>query len=115
MTAVTIHSDFGAQENSLSVSIVSPSICDEVMGPDDMILVFWMLSFNPVFVTLLFFPPHNSYFPTYPTSPLNQPQADLPSWPWPGTCNSGAMLKQVSKENCKSLDWTERLWMISFC
>ena len=29
---------------SLTVSIVSPSICHEVMGPDAMILVFWMLS-----------------------------------------------------------------------
>ena len=28
---------------SLTVSIVSPSICHEVMGPDAMILVFWML------------------------------------------------------------------------
>ena len=28
---------------------VSPSICHEVMGPDAMILVFWMLSFNPTF------------------------------------------------------------------
>ena len=27
---------------SVSVSIVSPSICHEVMGPDTMILVFWM-------------------------------------------------------------------------
>ena len=26
---------------------VSPSICHEVMGPDAMILVFWMLSFKP--------------------------------------------------------------------
>ena len=34
---------------SLSVSIVSPSICHEVMGPDAMILVFWMLSFKPTF------------------------------------------------------------------
>ena len=34
---------------SLTVSIVSPSICHEVMGPDAMILVFWMLSFNPAF------------------------------------------------------------------
>ena len=34
---------------SLSVSIVSPPICHEVMGPDAMILVFWMLSFKPVF------------------------------------------------------------------
>ena len=28
---------------------VSPSICHEVMGPDAMILVFWMLSFKPIF------------------------------------------------------------------
>ena len=34
---------------SLIVSIVSPSICHEVMGPDTMILVFWMLSFKPAF------------------------------------------------------------------
>ena len=33
---------------SASVSIVSPSICYEVMGPDA-ILVFWMLSFKPTF------------------------------------------------------------------
>ena len=32
-----------------TVSIVSPSICHEVMGPDAMILVFWMLSFKPTF------------------------------------------------------------------
>ena len=29
---------------SVTVSIVSPSICYEVMGPDAMILVFWMFS-----------------------------------------------------------------------
>ena len=34
---------------SLTVSIVSPSICHEVMGPDAMIFVFWMLSFKPTF------------------------------------------------------------------
>ena len=34
---------------SLTVSIVSPSICHEVMGPDAMILVFWMLSFFILF------------------------------------------------------------------
>ena len=33
----------------LTVSIVSPSICHEVMGPDAMMLVFWMLSFKPAF------------------------------------------------------------------
>ena len=31
---------------SVMVSIVSPSICHEVMGPDAMILVFWMLSLS---------------------------------------------------------------------
>ena len=40
MDAATICSDFGVQENKLSVSIVSPSICHEVMGPNTMILVF---------------------------------------------------------------------------
>ena len=34
---------------SLTVSIVSPSICHEVMGPDAMILVFWVLSFKLTF------------------------------------------------------------------
>ena len=34
---------------SLTVSTVSPSIYCEVMGPDAMILVFWMLSFEPTF------------------------------------------------------------------
>ena len=34
---------------SVTVSTVSPSICHEVMGPDAMILVFWMLSFKPTF------------------------------------------------------------------
>ena len=38
---------------SLTVSIVSPSICHEVMGPDAMILVFLMLSFKPAFCSLL--------------------------------------------------------------
>ena len=31
------------------VFTVSPSFCHEVMGPDAMILVFWMLSFKPTF------------------------------------------------------------------
>ena len=34
---------------SATVSIVSPSICHEVMGLDVMILAFWMLSFKPAF------------------------------------------------------------------
>ena len=35
--------------NSVTISIVSPSICYDVMGLDAMILVFWMLSFKPTF------------------------------------------------------------------
>ena len=37
-----------------TVSTVSPSISHEVMGPDAMVLVFWMLSFKPTF-SLSFF------------------------------------------------------------
>ena len=33
----------------LTVSIISPSICHEVIGMDAMIFVFWMLSFKPTF------------------------------------------------------------------
>ena len=50
MAAVTVHSDFGAQENKIChCSTVFPSICHEVMELDVMILVFWMLSFKPTF------------------------------------------------------------------
>ena len=50
MTADTICSDFGAPKYKVfHCSIVSPSICHEVMGQDAMILVFWMLSFKPTF------------------------------------------------------------------
>ena len=34
---------------SVTVFTVSPSICHEVMGPEAMILLFWMLSFKPTF------------------------------------------------------------------
>jgi len=41
MDAITICSDLGTQEiKSITVSIVSPTICHEVMGPDAMILVY---------------------------------------------------------------------------
>ena len=47
MASVTICSDFGAQENKVChcFSIVSPSICHEVMGPDATILVFLNVEF----------------------------------------------------------------------
>ena len=34
----------------VTVSIVFPSICHEMIGPDAMILVFWMFSFKPAFL-----------------------------------------------------------------
>ena len=44
MAAVTICSDFRAQENKICHCFHS-----QVMGPDALILVFWMLSFKPAF------------------------------------------------------------------
>ena len=40
MAAVTVRSDFRAQEKSVTASTFSPSTCHEVMGPDGMTLVF---------------------------------------------------------------------------
>ena len=40
MVAVTTCSDFEAQVKSVTASIVSLSICHEVMEPDAMVLVF---------------------------------------------------------------------------
>ena len=45
---MTICIDFGAPKNKVSYT-VCPSICHEVMGPDAMIFVFWILSFKPTF------------------------------------------------------------------
>ena len=42
--------DFGAQENKICHCFHFFSICPEVMGPDAIILVFWMLSFKPAFL-----------------------------------------------------------------
>ena len=50
MTMVTICSNCGAQENKVSHCFhCFPFICHEVMRPDAMILVFWMLNFKPTF------------------------------------------------------------------
>ena len=55
MAAATICSDFGAKKiNFVTVRIVSPSICHEMMGLDAMILIFLMLNFKPAF-SLSFF------------------------------------------------------------
>ena len=47
MAAVTISSDFGAQEEEICHYFhFSPSICHEVMGTDAMILVFLIFCFK---------------------------------------------------------------------
>ena len=51
MAAVTICSDFGVQENKVCHCFhCFPIHCHEAMGPDAMILVFWMLNFKPGFL-----------------------------------------------------------------
>ena len=50
MAAITICSHCGARKiKSATVSTVSPPLCHEMMGPDAMILVLWMLNFKPTF------------------------------------------------------------------
>ena len=52
MAAVTIRSDFGAQENkSVTASTFSPSICHEVMEQDAMILdlIPWIYLSPPLY------------------------------------------------------------------
>ena len=54
MAEVTICSDFGTQKiKSVSVSIVSPSICHEVMGPDAMIFIFCIYTMEIQFSVFL--------------------------------------------------------------
>ena len=50
---------------SVTVSIISPSICHEVMEPDAMILVFWMLSFKPPFPSPLSLSSRGSLVPLH--------------------------------------------------
>ena len=55
MAAVTIYSDFGAPQNkSITVSVVSPSICHDGMAPDATVLVYLMFSSIHIKVALSF-------------------------------------------------------------
>ena len=80
MAAVTIYSDFGAQENKFSVSIVSPSICHEVMELDAVMLVWGILNILWLFLSQLFNSPlslssKGSLVPLHP--PLAQYQLHI--------------------------------------
>ena len=48
------------EPQKIKSATISPSICLEVMQPDAMILVFWMLSFKPTFPLLFHF--HQALF-----------------------------------------------------
>ena len=50
---------------AVTISVVSPSICHEVMGPDAMVLVFWMLSLKPAFHSPLSPSSRSSSVPLY--------------------------------------------------
>ena len=50
MATITICSDFGAQKNEVWHCFHCFSISHELMGPDDVILVFWMLSSEELMV-----------------------------------------------------------------
>ena len=53
MAAVTVCGDFGVQENKVCHYFhCFPIYLHEVMGPDEMIFIFSMLSFKPAFSTL---------------------------------------------------------------
>ena len=66
MAAVTIWSDFGAQENKICHYFhFSPSYLHEVMGPDAMILVFLKLSFKPAFHSALSLSSRDSLVPVH--------------------------------------------------
>ena len=82
MTAVTVHSDFGAQEKKVCHRFhFSQFICHEMMGLDAMILVFWMLRFKPAFSLSSF----TFIKKVFSSSSLSEP--DLPA------CQRGAIAK----------------------
>ena len=126
-------SDFEAQENKVSrsismemetISIVSSSICHEVMGPDAMILVFWMLSLSQLF--------HSPPSPCGSDSKASCLQSGRPSFnPWvgkilwrrkwpptpvllPGKSHGRKSLVGYSPWGLKESDTTERLHFTSF-
>ena len=87
MARVTVCSDFGAQENQdCHCFHCFPNFCHEVMGPDAMIFIFWMLSFKPALSLFSFTFIKRLFNSTACMSNINL------SWKLPG------------KSNCCSLD-----------
>ena len=79
---------------SVTVSIVSPSICCEVMGQHAMILVFWMLSFKQAF-SLSFFTFIKRLFSSYSLSAIGWCHLDISIiWIFPSNLDSRLCLVQ---------------------
>ena len=96
---------------SVTVSIVSPFICHEVMGLDAMILIFWMLSFKPAF-SLSFFTFIKRFFSSSSLSTIRVVSAK--SWHptpvlLPGESHGQRSLVGYSPRGRKELDTTEQL------
>ena len=105
---------------SAIVSTVFPSICHEVMGPNAMILVFWMLSFKPTFL-LPSFTFIKRLFSSSSLSAINEtkpcrvgpPKMDG-SW-WRGLTECGPLEKGMANHFsilALRTPWTVRSW---FC
>ena len=78
-----------------TVFAVCPSICREVMGPDAVILIFWMLSFKPTFSLSSF------HFHPNPSPSSNQKHLQSsPNIPWgaeSSTVYITTLIKQFSE------------------
>ena len=104
---------------SVTVSIVSPSICHEVMGPNATILGLWMLSFKPAFslssftfIKRLF---SSSSFSAIRVERAVAAQRKLFSWPWQ-KCKTASPTTQAHSSPClhhssigqgKSRNWVQ--------
>ena len=83
---------------SATVSTVSLSICHEVMGPDTVILAFWMLSFKPTFSLSSFtFIKNSLVLPHFLPSAYLRLLIFLPAIMIP-VCNSSSPLNNNHKE-----------------
>ena len=91
------------KKQSATVSTVSPSICHEVLGPDSMILVLWMLSFKTAF-SLTSFPFTKRLFqwPQEASQRASEKSGSL--WSWEGPLGTPLGLVQ----------WKRASWQVVF-
>ena len=129
MAAVTMYSDFRAQEEEICHYFhLLPSICHEVMGPDAMILVFSIFSFSSVqwfSHVWLFTTPwlqHTSLPCSSPTPRAYSNSWSLSWWCHPtispsvvpfSSCLQTSRIRVFSKESVLHIRWP-KYWSFSF-